>query len=362
MIDTIMKPSGPDYDLVGPMSAYNWNHVKLANIMEGITLSLAKEISQYYNNHRDILAVVGACYTVRKGLHLLGGFYSFMKHQVLPRFFSNAKTILQYGEWAVVTGGSDGIGKAYAEELASHGVNIILLGRSTEKLQNVSTYISTTYGVKTRFIVADLNKVSEVCPSVKEALRDVDVGILVNNAGVFPEYPGCHTEVPEEKSLEIINVNIAAAVMMVYVVLPGMLQRKRGAIINVASLSCYIPTPRLAVYAASKTFLDSFTRALQYEYASQGIFIQSLTPCFVATKLVNYAEILRKKSLFVPLPKEFAHSAVRTIGRSLRTTGYWSHCILQSIMNGIPEHLCLLLVNYFNKKCEVEYLSRKNQS
>ncbi|KAM3920046.1 inactive hydroxysteroid dehydrogenase-like protein 1 isoform 2-T2 [Leptodactylus fuscus] len=342
------------------MFTHNFDSAKLANIMKDITLSLTREVSQSYHSHLDILAVIGACYTVRKGLNLLTGCFSFIKHQVFSRLFSNTNTILKYGEWAVVTGGSDGIGKAYAEELASHGVNIILLGRSIEKLQAVSESISASYGVKTRFIVADLSKGPEVFPSIKEGLKDVDVGILVNNAGVFYEYPACFTEIPEEKSLEIINVNIAAAVMMVHIVLPGMLQRKRGAIINVTSGTCGNPVPMAAVYAASKVFLDNFTRALQYEYASQGIFIQSLIPCFVVTKMIGYTEILRKNNLLVPLPKEYAHGAVRTIGVSQRTAGYWSHCIQMSIYFWMPEYLWAHIWIYFNRMCQREYFKAQH--
>ncbi|XP_073438019.1 hydroxysteroid dehydrogenase-like protein 1 isoform X2 [Dendrobates tinctorius] len=344
------------------MSAYNVNIAKLGNIVQGTIISLAKEVAQSYRNNLDILAIVGACYTVRKGLHLLSGCCSLIKHQVFPLIFSNTSTILKYGEWAVVTGSSDGIGKAYAEDLARHGVNIILLGRSIQKLQNVSEAIAATYGVKTRIIVADFNKGPEVFPSIKEALVDVDVGILVNNAGVFFDYPACLIEVPEEKSLEIINVNIVAAVMMVYAVLPGMLQRKRGAIINVSSITSWKPVPLTTVYAASKAFMDSFTQALHYEYSSQGIFIQSLTPGFVVTKMTGFAEILRKKSLFVPLASEYARSAVRTIGVSLRTTGYWSHSIKMFIAHQLPEYFWILAWIYMNKKCRVEYLSREKHN
>ncbi|XP_073515503.1 inactive hydroxysteroid dehydrogenase-like protein 1 isoform X3 [Phyllobates terribilis] len=344
------------------MSAYNFNFAKLGNIVQGTIVSLAKEVVQSYHNNLDILAIVGACYTVRKGLNLLRGCCSLIKHQVFPVLFSNTNTILKYGEWAVVTGGSDGIGKAYAEELASHGVNIILIGRSIQKLQNVSEAITATYGVKTRIIIADFNKGPEVFPSIKEALVDVDVGILVNNAGVFYDYPACLIEVPEEKSLEIINVNIVAAVMMVYTVLPGMLQRKRGAIINVSSITSWKPIPLMTVYAASKAFMDSFTRAVHYEYSSQGIFIQCLSPGFVVTKMTGFAGILRKKSLFVALAREYARGAVRTIGVSLRTTGYWSHSIKMFIAHRMPEYFWIFIWIYLNKKWRAEYLSREKHN
>ncbi|XP_075045011.1 inactive hydroxysteroid dehydrogenase-like protein 1 [Mixophyes fleayi] len=344
------------------MSVFSFNGAKeLVGAVKSVSVSLAQEVSQTYHNHMENLAMVGACYAVWKGLNLLCGCYSLVQQQILSRLFSNTSVIRQYGEWAVVTGATDGIGKAYAEELASHGVNITLLGRNIEKLQKVSVAISATYRVKTRFIVADLSKGREVFPPIKEALKDVDVGILVNNAGAYYEYPTCFTEVPEENNWEIINVNIGAAVMMVYVVLPGMVQRRRGAIINVGSAACCKPTPQMTVYAASKSFLDRFTRALQYEYSSSGIFIQSLIPFAVVTKMVAYADALTKKSLMVPLPKEYARSAVRTIGRSPRTAGHWSHSIQMSIGYWMPECLWVHLWNYFINKFRAMYLSRRKQ-
>ncbi|XP_063802260.1 inactive hydroxysteroid dehydrogenase-like protein 1 [Pseudophryne corroboree] len=321
--------------------------------------SIMQEGSQYYYNHMEILAMVGTSYAVWIILKLLCGCYSLVQQQICQFLFSNTSIIRQYGEWAVVTGATDGIGKAYAEELASQGVNIILLGRNTEKLCSVSESITSAYGVKTRFIVADFSKGREVFPPIKEALNDVDVGILVNNAGVCYDYPACLMEVPEIKSLEIINVNIAAAVMMVYVVLPGMVQRKRGAIINVVSATCCKPMPLATVYTASKSFLDRFTRALQYEYSTEGIFIQSLTPFFVVTKMVECVDFFTKKSLLAPLAKEYAHSAVRTIGRSLRTTGHWSHSIQMSIGYWMPECLWMRLWSYCNNKTRAKFLSRR---
>ncbi|XP_075045007.1 inactive hydroxysteroid dehydrogenase-like protein 1 isoform X2 [Mixophyes fleayi] len=341
------------------MSVFIFNGAKeLVSAVKSVSVSLAQEVSQSYHNHMEILAMVGACYAVWKGLSVLCGCYSLVQ-QTFSRLFSNTSVIRQYGEWAVVTGASDGIGKAYAEELASHGVNIILLGRNMEKLQKVSETISAAYRVKTRFIVADLSKGREVFPPIKEALKDVDVGILVNNAGVLYDYPAYLTEVPEDKSLEIINVNITAAVMMVYVVLPGMVQRRRGAIINVASVVGRRPTPAMTVYAASKSFLDHFTRALQYEYSSKGIFIQSLTPFFVVTKMVAFSDFFTKKSLLAPLATEYAHSAVRTIGRSLRTTGHWSHAIQMTIGYWLPECLWMSLWSHIGNKIRAEFLSRR---
>ncbi|PIO29394.1 hypothetical protein AB205_0218470, partial [Aquarana catesbeiana] len=242
---------------------------------------------------------------------------------------------------------TEGIGKAYAEELASHGINIILVSRNPEKLKKVSDAIAATYKVKTQFIVADFSLGCEVYPHIKEALRNVEVGILVNNVGVSYDYPQITTEVLEDKPWEIINVNIGAAVMMVHIVLPGMVQRKRGAIINVSSGSCCRPSPLMNIYASSKTschyfygdhcrhrppsanksFMDSFSRALHYEYASKGIFVQSLVSYFVKTSMTASSTFLKTKPLLVPEAKDYVRQAVRTIGISRRTAGHLSHSI-----------------------------------
>ncbi|XP_072278835.1 inactive hydroxysteroid dehydrogenase-like protein 1 [Pyxicephalus adspersus] len=282
---------------------------------------------QLYSKHMEILAVVGTCFIMWNILSFLLFLYSMIQQYVIPCLLSRTKHLRQYGEWAVVTGATSGIGKAYAEELASYGVNIILISRNPEKLKNVSEAITATYGVKTRFVVADFSLGRKVYPDIKEALKDVDVGILVNNAGASNDYPQFTTEVPEDKLWEMININVAAAVMMVHIVLPGMVQRKRGAIVNVSSGTCCKPTPLLSVYSSTKSFIDHFSQGLHYEYASKGIFIQSLITYFVKTNLTELGKFLKSKPYFVLETKEYAHQAVRTIGISQRTAGHLSHSI-----------------------------------
>ncbi|XP_040185058.1 inactive hydroxysteroid dehydrogenase-like protein 1 [Rana temporaria] len=229
---------------------------EIVNEMYKIPVLISKGMFQLYSSHMEILAVVGGCFIIWNVSRFLHFWYSMIQQYAIPCFLSRTKHIRQYGEWAIVTGATDGIGKAYAEELASHGMNIILVSRNPEKLKKVSEDIAATYKVKTQFIVADFSLGREVYPHIKEALRNVEVGILVNNVGAYNEYPQITTEVPEEKLWEIINVNIAAAVMMVHIVLPGMVQRKRGAIVNVSSATSCKPTPLMNMYASSKLLLS----------------------------------------------------------------------------------------------------------
>ncbi|KAM5137810.1 inactive hydroxysteroid dehydrogenase-like protein 1 [Mantella aurantiaca] len=320
--------------------------MEIVNEVYMIPVLISKAMFQFYSSHMEILAAVGICFIMWNLFNLLRFWYSMIQQYVIPCLLSRTKHIRQYGEWAIVTGATSGIGKAYAEELASHGINIILISRSPEKLKKVSEAITETYRVKTRFIVADFSLGREVYPHIKEALRNVDVGILVNNAGVVEDDIQITTEIPEDKLWEIMNVNIAAAVMMVHIVLPGMVQRKRGAIVNVSSALCCKPTPLANMYASSKTFMDHFTRALHYEYASKGIFIQSLVTFFVRTNMTELSTFLKTKPYILLEAKNYACQAVRTIGISQRTAGHLSHSIQVSLIYWIPEWLWVSGVNF----------------
>ncbi|KAM5263256.1 inactive hydroxysteroid dehydrogenase-like protein 1 isoform 1-T1 [Ctenodactylus gundi] len=265
---------------------------------------LYREIARSCNCYMEALALVGAWYTARKSITVICDFYSLIRLHFIPRLGSRADLIKQYGQWAVVSGATDGIGKAYAEELASRGLNIILISRNEDKLQYF-------------------------------------------------------TQVSEDKLWDIINVNIAAASMMAHIVLPGMVERKKGAIVTISSGSCCKPTPQLAAFSASKAYLDHFSRALQYEYASKGIFVQSLMPFYVATHMAVPRSFLHKCSWLVPSPKVYAHHAVSTLGISKRTTGYWSHSIQFLFAQYMPEWLWVWGANILNRSLRKEALSHK---
>lgn len=132
---------------------------------------------------------------------------------------------------------------------------MILIGQEEEKLQGVAKHIADTYKVETVVMVADFSRGREIYAPIREALRDRDIGILVNDVGAFYPYPQYFTQIPEDTLWDIVNVNIAAASLMVHIVLPGMVERKKGAIVTVSSGSCCKPTPQLAAFSASKVRL-----------------------------------------------------------------------------------------------------------
>ncbi|XP_063293681.1 inactive hydroxysteroid dehydrogenase-like protein 1 [Pelobates fuscus] len=299
---------------------------------------LYREVAKSCQSHVEVLTVIGACYVTWKGLRTLYECCSLFQLHVTPCLIRRTSLTKQYGEWAVVTGAAEGIGKAYAEELARKGLNVFLIGGNKEKLQVVSQSIAKTHRVKTSFIEADFNKGREVYPPIKEALANLNIGILVNSAA-YLEYPQRVTEVLEDKLWEIINVNVAAATMMVHIVVPGMVQRKKGAIVNVCCCSCC----RSAMYSASKVYLDAFSQELQSDLSHKGIFVQSLIPLCVATNCTTSIKVVHRLPFLVPAPETYARHAVRTLGVSTRTTGYWVHSIELLAAQWIPSWMYLFL-------------------
>ncbi|KAM4614568.1 inactive hydroxysteroid dehydrogenase-like protein 1 isoform 1-T2 [Discoglossus pictus] len=288
---------------------------------------LYRQIAQSCHSHVEFLAMVGALYTTRKGLQILCGCYNLIRQHVTPQLLGGTDLVKKYGEWAVVTGAAAGVGKAYAEELARRGVNIALISDGRDNLRRVSDVIAATYRVRTIYIEVDFSHGRKVYPTIRGALGDLDVGILVNSVAPPCDHTQYFMETSEDQLWDLINSNIAAATMMVHIVLPGMVERKRGAIVNVSSGSCCKRNRKLAVLSASKVYLERLTQELVQELSPQGVFVQSLTPLCVGPTQSDCCTLIHRLPFLVPTPEVFAHHAVRMLGNSSRTTGYWGHSL-----------------------------------
>lgn len=227
--------------------------------------------------------------------------------------------------WAVITGASDGIGLAYAHEFAKRGYNLLLVSRNLEKLNKVKDEInskSNKKGKEIRVYSADFTKTDIYSGLEKEISRLQSVDVLINNVGMSYEHPEFFASAHlSEKNQDIINVNALSCMKMCYIVLPMMEQQKKGVILNLSSFSALDPCPLLSVYAASKSFVDAFTRSIAYEYAKKGITIQSVLPGFVCTKMSK----IRRAYWMAPTPESYVKSQLKTVGLDGQTTGYWSH-------------------------------------
>lgn len=284
----------------------------------------------------DVLAIIGLFYVSKTAFAFTWNFLQGLRTHVFSRF--RRLNLTRYGKWAVVTGGTDGIGKAYARELAKRGLNIIIISRSREKLEKTAQEIEKDFKVNTFTVVADFSGHDKgIYDYISKQILDKEIGILINNVGCMYDHPSLFNDVPERKLWDLININIASVTMMTHMILPQMVLRKQGIIVNMSSISSFLPLPLMAVYSASKIYVDWFSRALAYEYKDKGIIIQSLVPSYIATNLVRFSSFLQRPSFIVPDPERFVKSAVQTLGVSSRTTGFWSHGIQYSMYELTPE-------------------------
>ncbi|XP_036381857.1 testosterone 17-beta-dehydrogenase 3 [Megalops cyprinoides] len=158
------------------------------------------------------------------------------------------------GEWAVITGGSDGIGKAYALELAKRGLDVVIISRSVEKLERAAKEIGDSTGRKVKVMTADFTE-DDIYEHIERSLRGLNVAVLVNNVGVLPCHTPCRfldTKDLEQKITKLINCNVKGLVKMCKIVLPGMEKRGKGLILNISSGVAYIPCPLYTMYGATK--------------------------------------------------------------------------------------------------------------
>ncbi|XP_032979430.1 17-beta-hydroxysteroid dehydrogenase type 3 [Rhinolophus ferrumequinum] len=269
--------------------------------------------------------------------------------KVLPRSF-----LKSMGQWAVITGAGDGIGKAYSFELARRGLNVVLISRTLEKLQAVAAEIEWTTGSSVKIIQADFTK-DDIYGYIEEKLKGLEIGILVNNVGMLPSFlPSQFLNTPDDIQ-SLIHCNITSVVKMTQMILKHMESRRKGLILNISSGVALFPWPLYSSYSASKAFVCTFSKALQAEYKAKGITIQVLTPYAVSTPMTKYLNT----SLITKTADEFVKESLNYVTIGDEICGCLAHEILASFLNLIPSWVVysnvfrkLLLTHY------IDYLKR----
>jgi short-subunit dehydrogenase len=191
---------------------------------------------------------------------------------------------------ALVTGASSGIGTAVAREFASRGHAISLVARREERLRSLATELATDHGVEAEVIACDLSEVEErdrLTQELRGSGRAVEV--LVNNAG-FGHQADFATS-PTERMVGMVRINVEAVVDLTGRFLPGMVERGRGSVINIASTAAFQPLPGSAVYAASKSFVLSFSEAIRTELRGTGVSVTAVCPGPVRTEFTEVAGV-----------------------------------------------------------------------
>jgi uncharacterized protein len=208
---------------------------------------------------------------------------------------------------ALVTGASSGIGVAIAGELARRGHGLILVARRADRLRELADQLGGEHEVRVDWIAADLcDPADRDRVPAEVAEREQVVDVLVNDAGMGTS--GRFYELPIADELRMIRLNVEAMVALCGAFLPGMVERGRGGVLNVASVSGFMPVPQQATYSASKAFVLTFTEALTIDLHGTGVTATALCPGPVKTEFAGIIEGL-PSALFIP-PERVAREAI----------------------------------------------------
>ncbi|CAI5440786.1 unnamed protein product [Caenorhabditis angaria] len=252
---------------------------------------------------------------------LLRTFFAFIKaifiYAIAPRFYK--PNLEQYAHrYTVVSGGTDGIGKAYTFELARRGLRkFVLIGRNPKKLESVKSEIEDVYeDAQIKTFVFDFG--STDFSKLRDYLSDIDIGFAVNSVGTGRENLERYGDNPVEDT-QILRVNGLGAAEFLSCVLPPMEASGGGQIVVLSSSQGVRPIPMLAAYCATKSLLSFLCESIDREYKT--ISVQTLIPALVATKMTYYTE----GSMFVVTPENFCRQAVGSIGLTKKTAGCLNH-------------------------------------
>lgn len=193
--------------------------------------------------------------------------------------------------WTLITGASSGIGLELARIFASHGHDLILTGRSGKKLEEIAVSLRTL-GVKTEVVTQDL-AVRDGADELVSKLDRFEIDTLVNNAG-FGQY-GPFLETDPKEELDMMQVNMIVPTRLTKLLLPAMVRRQRGGILNVASSAAFQPGPLMAVYYASKAYLLHWSEALANEVREHGVTVTALCPGATKTSFQDRAQMSRTR-------------------------------------------------------------------
>ena len=212
---------------------------------------------------------------------------------------------------ALITGASSGIGEAFAEVFASEGFDLAIVARRETQLQAVAERLRTKFGARVEVFVFDLSK-RDACEQLTAQLaaRGIQIDALVNNAGYG--VPGSYVASPWERHNDFLQVLVTDVAELTYRLLPGMIERGYGRIINVASLAGLVPAPAgHTLYGASKAFLIKFSEALANEVRRHNVHVTALCPGFT---LSEFHDVTGTREHVNKLPK-FMWSDAETVAR-----------------------------------------------
>lgn len=281
----------------------------------------------------DLFVLFGQLLASVLGLVALGKLFIFLFNYYIRPLGRRPVWSPSASNWAVVTGGTDGIGLAYVRQLAAKGYPVLIISRSLEKLNKVKQDIEHDYPACPQVEVLAFDFSENNLGHYDAVERALDrlpaIDVLVNNVGISFKTADYFTLIAKRDPTlypSMVNVNIVSMVKMTSLVLPRMKIQGRGVLLNIGSLSALCPVPLLALYSATKAFVDNFTTELIDELRHEGhgnVIIQGVMPGFVSTKMSHL-----RPSWKVPSADDYVRSALASVGRTDLTYGYWWHSLM----------------------------------
>ncbi|KAL7072138.1 hypothetical protein ACQ4LE_008440 [Meloidogyne hapla] len=294
-----------------------------------------------------IFSILGIILAIYIALSVLCAIYRIF----FPFFYLFPKNLhsLAGAKWALITGGTDGIGRAYVNELAKKQFNIIIISRSQSKLDNVAKEVKEEFKeIEVRTIAFDFTnpKLEDYEKNIFNKIDDIDIGILVNNVGMFNEYPERFEKTDIKHMTAMALCNMLPQTILSHYVLKQMLSRRKGIVVNISSTMGSFQWYYMAIYSASKKYAQWLSATLQDEYSSSGIEIQTVSPMFVATKMTKVS----KPSFTEPTAVKFVRQAVHSIGLIKETTGCFAHQLMLELVSPLPKFAMAM----FTKKMSLD--------
>jgi len=239
----------------------------------------------------------------------------------------------RYGPWALVTGASAGIGAEFARQLACMGLNLILIARRKQRIDELARQLESANKIQVKAIAADLSR-PDFLPPIISAIGAAEVGLLVNNAGFG--LAGEFLDHELEKELAMLDVNCRAPLILSHTLGRQMAQRKRGGIIFVSSVSGFIATPFEAHYAASKTYELFLAESLGYELKKNGVDVLALCPGSTDTE---FHVVAGSRPVAAMSVAPVVDLAIKTLGKKPIAIPGWHNRLLVYLLKFTPRRL-----------------------
>ena len=248
----------------------------------------------------------------------------------------------------LITGASNGIGKAFAEQLATQGAKLILTARSEKKLQELAKRLSNDHSTMTDVVVGDLS-----LPETPQRLfneiesKNLDVDVVINNAG-FGKWGPFHS-VDYQTYQQMCALNINAVIALTHLFLPAMLKKKDGGFINVASTAGFQPIPFFATYSATKSFVLNFSEALWKEYKDDGITITCLCPGGTQSGFHQVSNMEKSKLVGFETPEKVAKLGLKAFlqGKLTVISGFKNYLLANSTRFGTRKRVTAITAAMF---------------